>query len=186
MQIPSLCGRISRRIMFTGYLYLARKHYPLRLGYMVDTAARHTAIISLNNKYELEKSFISPDGRCIMTEVIQTSTLTPICKLVNIYAPANRQHRPLFYHRLLQLLTNTSINKEDMIIMGDFNLHVYDSHLPAEYLPFLRWLQTHFIDGLLQQSAVRIPTFTRGESRTIIDYMFIHNNVQRRLQKTGN
>src|ERR1700756_4869685 len=85
---------------------------------------KRTAIIALNPQYKLTHSCITPDGRGIITDVLLSNSSTFICKIANIYAPANSQDRLIFYHKLLHLLTKPGISKQNTIIVGDFNLHI--------------------------------------------------------------
>lgn len=102
--------------------------------------AKETAIISLNLQLSLENSCISKDGRCIITDVVHIPTSSTVCKLVNIYAPPNYQNRPDFYQQLMLLLTNPNIDIDEMLIVGDFNLHFYTSQPSKHYQPWVQWL----------------------------------------------
>jgi hypothetical protein len=86
-----------------------------------------------------------------------------------------------------QPVSNPNIDKDDMIIMGDFNLHFNDSQVPLEYQPWIQWLK-NFINYLKQHNSIPTPTptFSRGDSRTTIDCMFIHKGAKRRTRKTQN
>jgi len=83
---------------------------------------KHCAVICLNQKYHLTSSGITKDGRCIFSTLIDTQN-NNICNLITWYAPADYKERKILYDQILQLPIMYS-PPTDLIILGDFNLHI--------------------------------------------------------------
>ena len=60
----------------------------------------------------------SEDGRIILkNDKVDEKELT----LVNIYAPNNPKDRKLFFQKIQKWISNFAVNKEEIIVGGDFN-----------------------------------------------------------------
>lgn len=145
--------------------------------------SKYAAIINLNSRYELINSCISIDGRCIITSEIDRHCTSGICTLVNICAPAGPKERPIFYKNLLILINCSSFARQDMIILGDSNLHLNKRQTSMDRLHWQQLLRKEFID-CHEHMNKSLPTYQSGNHRTTIDYMFAHATTKRCIQDT--
>ena len=90
----------------------------------IQTQHSGTAIIQTSCRWTITNTKIELDGRMTCMEIKNdTHTYT----LVNIYAPATTQTRPVFYENLeIQLL---KYNKETLILGGDFNITLEENDI---------------------------------------------------------
>lgn len=142
-------------------------------------ANRRVAIIILNPRYNAVNEYMTKEGRGVIIDIVDTTTSQHICHILNIYAPANRIDRPLFYHNLQQLLSQYPEQFSNMIIMGDFNLHLNRAQIPSEYSQWSQWLHTNFTNCF---GGLQFPTYASGRYRTTIDYIFAHNSLVRHIR----
>lgn len=150
-----------------------------------STWTKHCGILSLNKHYSVSTNCVGIDGRFILSNIVPsihydsydntTNNQHTILQILNIYAPAVRQERKLFYAQLM----DTSIIRNllcdtigHFFIMGDFN-HTYSSS--STILPtgttreWIDCLQLHYHDCFEQDKLV---TFRRGEHSSTIDHIF--------------
>jgi exonuclease III len=152
--------------------------------------SKHCGIIIFNPRFKLDNESISIDERIITSDIIDSTNSHIICKIANIYAPAKASARPAFYEQFQQhpLIDK---NKEEWLIMGDFNVHLYQN---KKFPPYLRqwndWFQPHFKD-IFKHCSNRgtklytpLTTFQRGRDRTTIDYVFGHHHLIHQIGNT--
>ncbi|KAK4515304.1 uncharacterized protein ATC70_002914 [Mucor velutinosus] len=138
--------------------------------------SKHCAIICLNSRYSLVDTEVLLDERCLVASVVDASS-NVLCKVANIYGPAQSSDRPSFISDFLSLSVWSDVFNTPWMVMGDFNIHLHSlsTSRQADVAPFVHWLRTHFVnchpDGL--------ATFPK--SNTCIDYIFGHSSLAPRL-----
>ncbi|KAK4521564.1 uncharacterized protein ATC70_007325 [Mucor velutinosus] len=138
--------------------------------------SKHCAIICLNSRYSLVDTEVLLDERCLVASVVDASS-NVLCKVANVYGPAQSSDRPSFISDFLSLSVWSDVFNTPWMVMGDFNIHLHSlsTSRQADVAPFVHWLRTHFVnchpDGL--------ATFPK--SNTCIDYIFGHSSLAPRL-----
>ncbi|CAO3691974.1 unnamed protein product [Rhizopus stolonifer] len=140
---------------------------------------KYCAIVCLRPGLVLEDSCVSFDQRCIVASVLDPNH-NVLCRVTNIYIPAQASDRPTF---LSSLLTQPFFAAPEMdkpwLLMGDFNMNLHSQqtthHRNVE--PFYDWIKLHFNNCFPSG----LHTFSRGEHRTTIDYFFGHTTLNSRL-----
>ncbi|KAI8968756.1 Endonuclease/exonuclease/phosphatase, partial [Pilobolus umbonatus] len=151
----------------------------------------HVGIVSLNPLITISPIFITRDQRVVACEIEHKQQLFDNFLLINIYAPAQRPTRQLFFEYLLNLpifrldvSTNPDtigINNQDnmeKMIVGDFNYNSSPSTRPNLNSPQYNWkslMDTHYVDCLAEH--LSSPTFRRGTTCSSIDYFFASQGI---------
>ncbi|KAH8553097.1 hypothetical protein BGW37DRAFT_414945, partial [Umbelopsis sp. PMI_123] len=79
----------------------------------------------------------------------------------------------------LTSLIQSRYNPEDhTVILGDFNLNMH-KRLSQKYDSWCQMIHSNYTNSALYNRLEKAPTFTRGESRTTIDYIYVSNRLQR-------
>ena len=145
---------------------------------MPAIVTKHCAIICLNRSLTLENVSISLDERVITASIMDQSG-SLLCRLTNVYAPAQRSERLLFYDSFLSLPMFPSVGSDPWLLLGDFNMDMSTVTLntTSSLRSWLDWVYLHF-NNCFTSSA---PTFVRGESRSTIDYVFGHLSLGPRI-----
>lgn len=143
--------------------------------------SKHNAIIVINPDLNFINESISIEERIITATIINNNNNQSICQITNIYAPADNYEKEEFYKNILNnpQISNSS-EPERHIILGDFNLHLYNHQHQSfrNNQTWINYLFTNFIDiSSLNNTNVGntyspLPTFKRGNYRSTIDYIF--------------
>ncbi|KAI9286670.1 hypothetical protein BC943DRAFT_336382 [Umbelopsis sp. AD052] len=141
--------------------------------------SKKTAVILLNPSYMLTNASITPDQRCITATVYDKLQKVELFQIINIYAPPQEKDKPDFYNNLLCLLDSASFDRENMIITGDFNLHLNERHLPPSLKPWTDWLRKHFHNVFTDSPWENANTYDNGHQSSVIDYCFISRSRHR-------
>ena len=138
--------------------------------------SKHCAIICLNPRLSLVDTEVLLDERCIVASVRDTQS-NVLCKVANIYGPAQSSDRPSFLSQFLSLTIWSEVLNTPWMLLGDFNIHLHSLSVSrqADVAPFVHWLRTHFINCHPEG----LPTFPK--SNTCIDYIFGQSSLAPRL-----
>jgi exonuclease III len=134
--------------------------------------SKHCATIILNPQLKAQNEFITKDERCIAAEIIDLES-NSLMTVMNIYAPAQKNGRIIFFREILhlQLLFN---KPKKLILLGDFNLHIHN-HISQAEKPFYKWISTNLTNCFpFQNEEQPLPTFRTNEQSSIIVYIFCH------------
>ena len=138
--------------------------------------SKHCAIICLNSRFSLVDTEVLLDERCLVASVVDASS-NVVCKVANIYVPAQSSDRPSFLSSFLSLSLWSNVFNTPWMLMGDFNIHLHSLSVSrqADVAPLVHWLRTHFTNCHPEG----LPTFPK--SNTFIDYLFGHSSLASRL-----
>lgn len=131
-----------------------------------STWTKHCGILSLNKHYSVSTNCVGIDGRFILSNIVPfihydsydntTNNQHTILQILNIYAPAVRQERKLFYAQLM----DTSIIRNSS----------FSTILPTGTTrEWIDCLQLHYHDCFEHD---KLATFHRGEHSSTIDHIF--------------
>ena len=139
---------------------------------------KHVAIICLNRHLTLDHSMVSMDERVVVASIKDQQQHT-ICRVINTYVPANYHARRDFLCTFLSLPFVAEVDDGPWLLLGDFNLNLHNPSISGSSTvqPWFEWVKTHFNNCMPQG----LHTFTRGDSRTTIDYIFGHHSLVTRL-----
>lgn len=142
--------------------------------------SKHCAIICFNKNIKLTNTCITKDERCISTTIQNEQDVT-ICQIANVYAPAQQQERLDFLESFHELPQFQTVQEEPWMIIGDFNTTLKENVNTHTRLQNLQqWLKIN-MNNCFPKS---IPTFKRGNQRTMIDYMFAHHSLAPQITNT--
>jgi endonuclease/exonuclease/phosphatase family metal-dependent hydrolase len=138
--------------------------------------SKHCAIVCLKPGLSLDAAQVLLDERCVVATV-KDAQHNVLCRVANIYAPAQSLDRPQFLQSFLSLALWSEVSNTPWMLVGDFNIHL---HTTAEtshsaVLPWYEWLCTHF-DNCFPDGAATFP-----QAGTTIDYIFGHRSLATRL-----
>jgi hypothetical protein len=147
----------------------------------------HCGIVSLNANILITPIFISIDQRVILSLVEQNKQSFDPFYILTIYAPANSQERrPFFanlaaFHPIVSMFENPSAR---IVVTGDFNYpHSTFTGVPQSWRDII---SMNFHDCLSQSSTLsQQPTFRRGNSISIIDYIFASYSLYSQVQSSS-
>ena len=139
---------------------------------------KYCAIICLNRSLVLDDISVSMDER-VLTASVLTASGSLICKIVNLYAPASRSHRPSFYASFSSLPMFSSVDSDPWLLLGDFNMNVLSSSVlrSSSLRSWLNWVDLHFKICSIDSS----PTFIHADHSSTIDYIYGHTSLSTRL-----
>lgn len=133
---------------------------------------KHCAIICLNHNYHLDNDIVSLDERCLSANVIDKSTNTTICTIINIYGPAQQADRLPFLDHFMSLpYVDLVSDLLPTFLLGDLNLqlaNLEDSCSDERFQVWYEWISTNFSNCFPEGR----PTFQRQDFRSTIDYVF--------------
>ncbi|CDS10942.1 hypothetical protein LRAMOSA11428 [Lichtheimia ramosa] len=106
-----------------------------------------------------------------------------VCRIINTYAPADYQARQDFLCTFLSLPVISEVDTDPWMLVGDFNMNLHSRTVTSKpaVKPWYEWVTTHFNNCFPQG----LSTFTRGDSRTTIDYIYAHHSLAPRLTNTN-
>lgn len=137
----------------------------------------HCGLICLSPLLSFSDTRFSVCGRVITTLVLHTQDAFEPIYITVIYAPATRRDRFVFLDSLAQnrtpLLPDVSSRH---LVLGDFN-YTYATHIssavPRQAPPsWLSYIDHLFQDCVTDKDCAPQVTFSRGTSRSCIDYIF--------------
>ncbi|CDH61037.1 hypothetical protein RO3G_01611 [Lichtheimia corymbifera JMRC:FSU:9682] len=139
---------------------------------------KHVAIICLRPSLSLDSTLVSMDERVAVASVKDQHHHT-VCRVINVYAPADHNVRQDFLCTFLSLPFVQEVDTDPWILLGDFNMNLHSNSViqKPSVKPWYEWIMTHFNNCFPQG----LPTFTRGDSRTTIDYVYGHHSLAPRL-----
>lgn len=138
---------------------------------------KYAAVIILNPAYSSVNESIHLQDRCITATIVETKTSVILFHLINIYAPPQDSLRHIFLQDLSAFIQSRYSPDDRTIILGDFNLNMH-KRLNPKYDGWCQMIHSNYTNSALYSRMERAPTFTRGDARTTIDYIYVSNNLQ--------
>ncbi|CDH60003.1 hypothetical protein RO3G_01473 [Lichtheimia corymbifera JMRC:FSU:9682] len=139
---------------------------------------KHVAIICLRQDLTLDNTMVSMDERVVVASVLDQQQHT-LCRVINTYVPAEYNARRDFLCSFLSLPFVAELEVGPWLLLGDFNLNLHNYAITRSNAvkSWYEWVQMHF-DNCMPQG---LPTFTRGDTRTTIDYIYGHSSLMTRI-----
>ncbi|CDH54787.1 hypothetical protein RO3G_11686 [Lichtheimia corymbifera JMRC:FSU:9682] len=144
---------------------------------------KHCALICLSPSFTLSNTYVTIDQRCIISTICTSHGA--LCRIVVLYAFAERARRPEFFSSLLDLPCFID-NSEPCLIIGDFNTHLHTTLDPG-LRPWGQSLLDHFHNCMYPELTDMLspphaaPTFHRGDTHTTVDYIFCSHDLRSRI-----
>lgn len=139
---------------------------------------KHVAIICLRQDLSLDSTLVSLDERVVVASILDQQQHI-LCQVINCYVPAQSNARPDFLRSFMHLPFVQEVETGPWLLLGDFNMNLHSHALShhTSVVSWLDWMKLHFENCMPQG----FSTFTRGNSRTTIDYIFGHYSLMSRL-----
>lgn len=139
---------------------------------------KHVAIICLRQDLSLDSILVSLDERVVVASILDQQQHI-LCQVINCYVPAQSNARPDFLRSFMHLPFVQEVETGPWLLLGDFNMNLHSHALShhTSVVSWLDWMKLHFENCMPQG----FSTFTRGNSRTTIDYIFGHYSLMSRL-----
>lgn len=121
---------------------------------------------------------VSMDERVVVASIMDQHQHV-VCRLINVYVPAQYYARQEFLSSFLDLPFIEEMDAGPWLMVGDFNMNLHRHTITQLQFvkPWFDWLITHF-DNCFPKG---LPTFKRLNSRTTIDYIYGHYSLMFRL-----
>lgn len=121
---------------------------------------------------------MSLDERVVVASIVDQQQRV-LCRVINTYVAAQASARPDFLRSFLDLPFVHEVDSGPWMLLGDFNMSLHSRSVAhnSSVAPWYDWIKLHFNDCFPDGT----PTFTRGDSRTTIDYIFGHTSLASRL-----
>jgi endonuclease/exonuclease/phosphatase family metal-dependent hydrolase len=138
--------------------------------------SKHCAIVCLKPGLSLDATQVLLDERCVVATV-KDAQHNVLCRVANIYAPAQSSDRPLFIQSFLSLALWSEVSNTPWMLVGDFNIHLHSSAETSlsSVAPLYDWLRLHF-NNCFPDGPTTFP-----RAGTTIDYIFGHTSLVTRL-----
>ncbi|KAG1137584.1 hypothetical protein G6F37_011126 [Rhizopus arrhizus] len=164
----------SNKGTFTSTNYEIQQTLDILLQTKSSCWSSHCGVVSLNANIIITPILVSIDQLVILSHVKHDKQLFEPFHIITTYAPANPQERRFFFADLASFSPIVSLFENPsapIVVTGDFNYsHSTFTGVPQSWRDII---SKNFHDCLSQSSALsQQPTFSRGNSLSIIDYIF--------------